>query len=383
MYSTELINEARSFMFRLLKNVFDNGGSDLFISADFPPSMKHQGLMKPLSSQELSADKTKLFAHSIMNDKQREEFERELECNFAISIPDVSRFRVNIFQQQMNVGMVIRTITSEIPNFTKLKLPPSLKDVIMEKRGLILVVGGTGSGKSTSLAAMIDHRNENSAGHIITVEDPVEYRILGVNQVAVNNKAGLTFANGLRTILRQDPNVIMVGEVRDKETAEITINAALTGHLVFSTLHTNDSAGAITRLLDMGVEPFLVVSSVRGVIAQRLVRVICQHCKKEYVPEPYSDERLYLGVGDHEPITLWKGEGCARCNFTGYMGRMSIHEVLPINEEMKAMIMNGEADNLIFEAGRKFGTTSMKEDGIEKVMQGKTTVSELLRVAYV
>jgi len=255
-------------------------------------------------------------------------------------------------------------------------------DLITKSYGCVLVTGPTGSGKSTTLYSTLMHVNSPTK-NIITVEDPVEYRILGVNQVAVNNKAGLTFANGLRTILRQDPNVIMVGEVRDKETAEITINAALTGHLVFSTLHTNDSAGAITRLLDMGVEPFLVVSSVRGVIAQRLVRVICPHCKKEYVPEPYSNERLYLGVSEHEPITLWKGEGCARCNFTGYMGRMSIHEVLPINEEMKAMIMNGEADNLIFEAGRKFGTTSMKEDGIEKVMQGKTTVSELLRVAYV
>lgn len=255
-------------------------------------------------------------------------------------------------------------------------------DLITKSYGCVLVTGPTGSGKSTTLYSTLMHVNSPTK-NIITVEDPVEYRILGVNQVAVNNKAGLTFANGLRTILRQDPNVIMVGEVRDKETAEITINAALTGHLVFSTLHTNDSAGAITRLLDMGVEPFLVVSSVRGVIAQRLVRVICPHCKKEYIPEPYSNERLYLGVGDHEPITLWKGEGCARCNFTGYMGRMAIHEVLPINEEMKAMIMNGEADNKIFEVGRKYGTTSMREDGIEKVMQGKTTVSELLRVAYV
>ena len=255
-------------------------------------------------------------------------------------------------------------------------------NLITKSYGCVLVTGPTGSGKSTTLYSTLMHVNSPTK-NIITVEDPVEYRIMGVNQVAVNNKAGLTFANGLRTILRQDPNVIMVGEVRDKETAEITINAALTGHLVFSTLHTNDSAGAITRLLDMGVEPFLVVSSVRGVIAQRLVRVICPHCKKEYVPEPYSNERLYLGVDEHEPISLWKGEGCARCNFTGYMGRMAIHEVLPIHEELKAMIMNRVADNLIFEAGRKYGTTSMKEDGIEKVMQGKTTVSELLRVAYV
>lgn len=256
------------------------------------------------------------------------------------------------------------------------------KDMITKSYGCVLVTGPTGSGKSTTLYSTLMHVNAPTK-NIITVEDPVEYRIGGVNQVAVNNKAGLTFASGLRTILRQDPNIIMVGEVRDKETAEITINAALTGHLVFSTLHTNDSAGAITRLLDMGVEPFLVVSSVRGVIAQRLVRLICPHCKMEYTPEPYSDERLYIGIGRDEPVKLWKGEGCSRCNFTGYTGRMAIHEVLPIHEEMKAMIMNHVADNLVFEAGRKYGTTSMKEDGIEKVMQGKTTVSELLRVAYV
>ena len=175
MYSAELLEEARRMMFHMLSKVVEYGGSDLFISADFPPSIKHQGLMKPLGQQNLPSDQTKLFAYSLMNEKQRLEFETELECNFAISVPNVSRFRVNVFQQQLHVGMVIRTITAEIPNCTKLQLPTSLKDVIMEKRGLVLVVGGTGSGKSTSLAAMIDHRNENSAGHSITVEDPVKY----------------------------------------------------------------------------------------------------------------------------------------------------------------------------------------------------------------
>ena len=155
MYSAELLEEARRMMFHMLSKVVEYGGSDLFISADFPPSIKHQGLMKPLGQQNLPSDQTKLFAYSLMNEKQRLEFETELECNFAISVPNVSRFRVNVFQQQLHVGMVIRTITAEIPNFTKLQLPTSLKDVIMEKRGLVLVVGGTGSGKSTSLAAMI------------------------------------------------------------------------------------------------------------------------------------------------------------------------------------------------------------------------------------
>lgn len=251
--------------------------------------------------------------------------------------------------------------------------------LISNSYGLVLVTGPTGSGKSTTLFATLN--KVNSVGkNIITVEDPVEYRIPGVNQVAVNNKAGLTFANGLRTILRQDPNIIMVGEVRDRETAEITINAALTGHLVFSTLHTNDAAGAITRLVDMGVEPFLVVSSVRGVIAQRLVRKICPYCKKEYVPEPLSDERLYLGYGQDTPLKLWRGEGCTQCNFTGYSGRMAIHEVLPVYPEMKELIMKQAPDTELFAMAAKYGTTSMQEDGVQKVLQGFTTVAELLRV---
>lgn len=172
-YSESELTEAKGMMYNMLTKVVEIGASDLFITAEFPPSVKHQGLMKPLGKQALSPDKTKLFAYSIMNDHQRDEFEREMECNFAINVPNVSRFRVNVFIQQQQVGMVIRVIAAEIPNFDKLKLPPQLRNVIMEKRGLVLVVGGTGSGKSTSLAAMIDYRNENSAGHIITVEDPV------------------------------------------------------------------------------------------------------------------------------------------------------------------------------------------------------------------
>lgn len=245
--------------------------------------------------------------------------------------------------------------------------------------GIVLVTGPTGSGKSTTLYSTLTNIN-NPNKNIITVEDPVEYRIEGVNQVAVNNKAGLTFANGLRSILRQDPNIIMVGEIRDVETARISIHAALTGHLVFSTLHTNDAAGAITRLIDMGVEPFLVASALRGVVAQRLVRRICPHCKETYAPE--AAERAYMGIALDEEVKLYKGAGCGKCNFTGYAGRMAIHEVLPIIPEMKELILKNAPDTEIFAAGRSYGVTSMKEDGIRKVLDGETTASELLRVAY-
>ena len=280
MYSAELL-EARRMMFHMLSKVVEYGGSDLFISADFPPSIKHQGLMKPLGQQNLPSDQTKLFAYSLMNEKQRLEFETELECNFAISVPNVSRFRVNVFQQQLHVGMVIRTITAEIPNFTKLQLPTSLKDVIMEKRGLVLVVGGTGSGKSTSLAAMIDHRNENSAGHIITVEDPVEYVHKHKKSMITHREVGVdchSWHNALKNTLRQAPDVILIGEIRDTETMEHAIAFAETGHLCLGTLHANNANQALDRIINFFPDErrnqllMDLSSNMKAIISQRLVR---------------------------------------------------------------------------------------------------------------
>ncbi len=281
MYSAELLEEARRMMFHMLSKVVEYGGSDLFISADFPPSIKHQGLMKPLGQQNLPSDQTKLFAYSLMNEKQRLEFETELECNFAISVLNVSRFRVNVFQQQLHVGMVIRTITAEIPSFTKLQLPTSLKDVIMEKRGLVLVVGGTGSGKSTSLAAMIDHRNENSAGHIITVEDPVEYVHKHKKSMITHREVGVdchSWHNALKNTLRQAPDVILIGEIRDTETMEHAIAFAETGHLCLGTLHANNANQALDRIINFFPDErrnqllMDLSSNMKAIISQRLVR---------------------------------------------------------------------------------------------------------------
>lgn len=281
MYSAELLEEARKIIFHMLTKVVEYGGSDLFISADFPPSIKHQGLMKPIGQQALTADKTKLFAYSLMNEKQRQEFEKELECNFAISVPDVSRFRINVFQQQLQVGMVIRTITAEIPNFAQLKLPESLKDVMMAKRGLILVVGATGSGKSTSLAAMIDHRNENSAGHIITVEDPVEFVHKHKKSMITHREVGVdshSWHNALKNTLRQAPDVILIGEIRDTETMEHAIAFAETGHLCLGTLHANNANQALDRIINFFPEErknqllMDLSSNMKAIISQRLVR---------------------------------------------------------------------------------------------------------------
>ncbi len=273
--------QARVYMHKLLATMSQAGGSDLFIAADFAPSMKSQGSMKPLTSQKLSADVTRMLAHSIMNENQREEFEREMECNFAISIPGLSRFRVNVLVQQRCVGMVIRTIASEIPNFEKLKLPEVLKDVVMTKRGLVLVVGATGSGKSTTLAALIDHRNRTSAGHIITVEDPVEYVHVSQMSLVTHREVGIdtkSWHHALKNTLRQAPDVILIGEIRDAETMEHAIAFAETGHLCLGTLHANSASQTIERIINFFPEErrkqllMDLSANLRGIVSQRLVR---------------------------------------------------------------------------------------------------------------
>ncbi|TWH48295.1 GspE/PulE family protein [Sporomusa sp. KB1] len=247
--------------------------------------------------------------------------------------------------------------------------------------GMILVTGPTGSGKTTTLYSTLTEISTPSK-NVITVEEPVEYRLDGVNQVQINHKAGLNFANGLRSILRQDPNVVMVGEIRDAETADIAIRAALTGHLVFSTLHTNDAPGAITRLIDMGIEPFLVASSVLGIVAQRLVRVICPECKQQYVPEVGSPEWQFLGSDSGREIVLYRGAGCSCCSHTGYFGRMAIHEVMSVGSAVREAINRQVSNDMLATLAAKEGMISMREDGISKAYNGLTTVSEVMRVAY-
>ncbi len=281
MSSTLGPEEAQAYLHKLLKAMHQVGGSDLFISADFPPSIKSQGAMKALSQQRLTGDVTRALAYAIMNDKQRREFDTEMECNFAISLPNVCRFRVNVYVQQQNVAMVIRTIASEIPTFEKLELPDILKDVVMTKRGLVLVVGGTGSGKSTTLAAMIDYRNANSAGHIITVEDPVEYVHRNKNCLVTHREVGVdthSWHNALKNTLRQAPDVILIGEIRDTETMEHAIAFAETGHLCLGTLHANNANQTMDRIINFFPEErrnqllMDLSSNLRAIVSQRLVR---------------------------------------------------------------------------------------------------------------
>ena len=273
--------QARNHIIKLLTAMSQAGGSDLFISRDFPPSMKSQGLMKPLTSQKLSGDVTRELANALMNIRQREEFKKELECNFALSVPGVSRFRVNVFQQQQHVGMVIRSITNEIPDMAKLGLPETLKEIVMTKRGLVLVVGATGSGKSTSLAAMIDHRNRTSAGHIVTVEDPVEFVHQSHQSLITHREVGIdthSWHNALKNTLRQAPDVILIGEIRDTETMEHAITFAETGHLCLGTLHSNSANQTLDRIINFFSEDrrkqllMDLSSNLRAIISQRLVR---------------------------------------------------------------------------------------------------------------
>ena len=308
--------QARAYMHKLLGAMSQAGGSDLFIAHDFPASMKAHGNMTPLTQQKLTGDVTRALSHALMNERQREEFAKEMECNFAIHVPGLSRFRVNVYVQQQNVAMVVRTIASEIPNFEKLGLPPVLKEVILNKRGLVLVVGGTGSGKSTSLAAMIDHRNATSAGHIITVEDPVEYVHVSKKSLVSHREVGVdthSWHHALKNTLRQAPDVILIGEIRDPETMEHAIAFAETGHLCLGTLHANSANQAIDRIINFFPEDrrnqllMDLSANLRAIVSQRLVRTEDGKGRKAAVEillnTPTIAERIFKGqFGDLKAI---------------------------------------------------------------------------------
>jgi len=250
--------------------------------------------------------------------------------------------------------------------------------LINRPHGIILVTGPTGSGKTTSLYAGLSEINDRSR-NILTVEDPIEYNLQGIGQTQVNTKVDMTFARGLRAILRQDPDVVMIGEIRDLETAEIAVQASLTGHLVLSTLHTNSAVGAVTRLMDMGVEPFLISSSLIGVVAQRLVRVLCESCREPYTPDAEVCE--FLQVNAKEPPTIYHANGCKHCNYTGYRGRIGIYEVVEVDESLRHLV-HKQAGEMELENQARTQAPSIHLDGIQKVLQSKTTVEEVVRVTH-
>ncbi|HYT97045.1 MAG TPA: ATPase, T2SS/T4P/T4SS family, partial [Casimicrobiaceae bacterium] len=253
-------------------------------------------------------------------------------------------------------------------------------EALMQPHGILLVTGPTGSGKTTTLYTALDRLNQPDV-KILTVEDPVEYQMAGINQIQVKPQIDLTFANALRSIVRQDPDVIMIGEIRDLETAQIAVQSALTGHLVLSTVHTNDAPSTMNRLLDMGVEDYLLTSTIVGILAQRLVRTLCPHCKETYIALPELVEEINLRrFTDDKDITLWHAKGCSHCANTGYIGRISILEMLPITDTLRSMVMkHATATDLRAEAIRE-GMLTMYEDGLRKALKGVTTFEEVLRV---
>ena len=276
-----------------------------------------------------------------------------------------------------------------------------LEEAVRIPHGIVLATGPTGSGKTTTLYSLLTMINTPRV-NIVTLEDPVEYQMAGVNQVQINPQAGLTFASGLRSFLRQDPNIIMVGEIRDEETALLAVQASLTGHLVFSTVHTNSAAGALPRLLDMGAEPFLLASSMTAAIGQRVVRKICDKCKAPYVPESsvYQDvakvlggyldgwvksnpEKVALAAESKVPFVLFKGQGCEKCSHSGYSGRVGVYEVLRVSEKIAKLIMERSDAASVERAAMEDGMIIMKQDGYLKALDGLTTIEEVIRVAQV
>ena len=253
-----------------------------------------------------------------------------------------------------------------------------LNNIISNPNGIVLVTGPTGSGKSTTLYTILSELNNNDV-NIITIEDPVEYTLNGVNQVNVNVKAGLTFASGLRSILRQDPDIVMIGEVRDEETAKIAIKAAITGHLVLSTLHTNDAPSTITRLLDMGIEPYLVATSISGIIAQRLVRKICIHCKEEYSASNY--EKKIFNIDEDDYLKLYRGKGCGYCNNTGHNGRIGIYEIMEITREHRNFINESKNSDVLRDISIKNGMETLEEECKKLVLKGEISIEELATIA--
>jgi len=296
-------------------------------------------------------------------------------------------FRVSTLPSMFGEKVVLRILDKSAISvgLHKLGLLPEtlekFENMITRTYGIILVTGPTGSGKSTTLYSVLSRINSGEK-NILTIEDPVEYELAGLTQVQINPRAGLTFATGLRTMLRQDPDIAMIGEIRDAETATIATEAALTGHLVLSTLHTNDAPGALTRLVDMGIEPFLIASSVVGVMAQRLVRLVCPKCKESYQPPRDAVKRLGIELEGDAKVTFCRGRGCDHCRGNGYKGRLGVYELMFVNDRIRDLVLQKSSAHLIREAAIESGMKTLKDDAIAKILLGQTTLEECLRVIY-
>ena len=342
-------------------------------------------LSLPKSVQEAVISRIKILSEMKIDEHRTPQDGR---FNFKVDDREVD-LRISVLPATHGEKIVMRLLRKSggIPTFQELGLEgTSLRNLemnMLRPHGIILVCGPTGSGKTTTLYSVLNKLNSPKV-NIMTLEDPVEYEMPGINQIQVNSAVGLTFASGLRSFLRQDPNIILVGEIRDKETTDLAVQAALTGHLVFSTLHTSNATGALPRLVDLGAEPFLLASSVNALVGQRIIRKICSHCKTEFDPSPQILETVKKELGPllpTGPIKFSKGAGCGECGNSGYMGRMGIFEVLPVTTKIADMILKHADSNTLEVEARAEHMITMKQDGYLKILRGVTTLEEVLRVA--
>ena len=363
----------------LLRDAKRAGASDVHITVGIPPKMRVNGQLITMNYDRLLPPDTLQMLDQFMDERQRAMFDRDGEHDMSFSIPNLGRYRVNAYRQRGSVAIALRLVGTQVPSPEVLGVPESVIDLYQRKKGLILVTGPTGSGKSTTCYTVLSELNREEV-NIITVEDPVEANVDGVNQVQVNVKADLTFANALRSILRQDPDIIMIGEIRDGETAGIAVKASITGHLVISTLHTNSTAASITRLIDMGVEPYLIGDSVVGIIAQRLVRKLCPKCRK--AREATDQEKKLLMVPASMPQTVYEPVGCEDCGGIGYRGRTAIYEIMPVTAKLRNRIHDKVTADELQEIAVSEGMSTLRMAAAKKVKEGITSCAEMIKVAY-
>ena len=365
----------------LLAAMLAMGGSDLHVSEGAPPLVRVDGRLVPVAgAADLDAGRVEELVLDVVPEDLREDFRTVKTVDFSFAWRGRARFRANAFVQKGSPALALRVIPTTVPTMAELGVPEVLDRLVDLPHGLILVTGPTGSGKSTTLYATLNVLNQEGV-NIVTTEDPVEYQLAGITQVQTNNKVGLTFATALRSILRQDPDIVLVGEMRDRETAHIGMEAALTGHLVLSTLHTNDAPSAVTRLTEMGIEPFLVGSAVDCVLAQRLARRVCHKCVDMRQP----DEVVLKEAGFDDDIIAERPEiphavGCSSCSNTGYRGRLAVHEVMTVTEEIERLTVARASSDEIERVAIDQGMRTLREDGLSKVLLGRTTIEEVGRV---
>jgi pilus retraction protein PilT len=370
-------------MERILRGARKLRASDIHLVQGMAPVLRVNGEIRVSEGEPLTAETLQALLDEMSNDRMREVFAREWQLSFSRTWPGLGRFRTSVYLHAGAPEMAIRLCETVVRSAEELGLPPILNELARLPNGLVLITGPTGMGKTTTMNYLINTINCERRCKIITIEDPVEYQIKGITQIPVNEKKGLTFARGLRSILRHDPDKIMVGEIRDQETAQIAINSALTGHLVFTTVHANNVLDVLGRFLNMGVEPYNFVSSLNCILAQRLVRIICPHCK---IAVTYPDAFLVesgLNPEEWRDVTFYEGPGCFECGGTGFRGRSAIHELLDLSEKIREMILDKRPASEIRRAARDEGMTFLRDSALAKAREGITTLKEINKVTFI